>query len=124
MQYLSIRFKEISLSSYKHRKARVLSEDVSQIWLNHFTRIGFVQHHKEQIETIQKIQDDSLRQFLIEINHNQGNRDEDKILKLKQDIRDNVKLLSELGLGTPIISAIKSKLQQQQEQDVKTVQVR
>jgi len=85
-----------------------------------------VQHHKEQIETIQKIQDDSLRQFLIEITHNQENRNEDKIMKLKQDIRDNVKLLSELGLGTPIISAIKSKLSQseRQQEDVKTVQVR
>ena len=31
-------------------------------------------------------------------------------MKLKQDIRDNVKLLSELGLGTPIISAIKVKV--------------
>jgi hypothetical protein len=62
---------------------------------------------------------------LIEINHNQENRDEDKIMKLKQDVRDNVKLLSELGLGTPIISAIKSKLQQSERQeDVKTVQVR
>ena len=111
------------MSSYKQRKANVLSDKSTQVWLNHFTRIGFVQHHKEQIEIIQKIQDDSLRQFLIETNHNQDNRDEDKILKLKQDIRDNVKLLSELGLGTPIISAIKSKLQQQ-EQDVKTVQVR
>ena len=92
------------------------------MWLNHFTRIGFVQHHKEQIDTIQKIQDDSLRQFLIEINQNQANRDEDKIKKLKQDIRDNVKLLSELGLGTPIISAIKAKLQQSE--DAKTIQVR
>ena len=34
-------------------------------------------------------------------------------MKLKQDIRDNVKLLSELGLGTPIISAIKAKLERQ-----------
>ena len=43
-------------------------------------------------------------------------------MKLKQDIRDNVKLLSELGLGTPIISAIKAKLERQE--DAKTVQVR
>ena len=107
LQYIAIRFKQVSLSSYKHRKAKVLSEDANQIWLNHFTRIGFVQHHKEQIETIQKIQDDSLRQFLIETNHNQDNRNEDKIMKLKQDIRDNVKLLSELGLGTPIITQLK-----------------
>jgi len=50
------------------------------------------------------------------------------ILRLKNDIRENAKLLSELGLRTPIISAIKSKLQQseqeRQEQDVTTVQVR
>ena len=99
LQYIEIRFHKISESSYKQRKANVLSDKSTQVWLNHFTRIGFVQHHKEQIETIQKIQDDSLRQFLIETNHNQDNRDEDKIMKLKQDIRDNVKLLSELGLG-------------------------
>jgi hypothetical protein len=44
--YIETRFKRVSLSSYKHRKARVLSEDASQVWLNHFTRIGFVQDHK------------------------------------------------------------------------------
>jgi hypothetical protein len=30
--------------------------------------------------------------------------------KLKQDIRDNVKLLSDLGMGTPIIAAIKRRI--------------
>lgn len=117
LQYIAIRFKQVSLSSYKHRKAKVLSEDANQMWLNHFTRIGFVQHHKEQIETIQKIQDDSLRQVFIETNR--SNRNENVILRLKNDIRENVKLLSELGLGTPIISAIKAKLQ-----DAETIQVR
>jgi hypothetical protein len=118
LQYISVRgVKPISLSSYKHRKAKVLSEDANQMWLNHFTRIGFVQHHKEQIETIQKIQDDSLRQVFIETNRN--NRNENMILRLKNDIRENAKLLSELGLGTPIISAIKAKMQ-----DAETIQVR
>jgi hypothetical protein len=37
-------------------------------------------------------------------------RDEDKILKLKHDIRENTKLLSELGVGTPIISHIKAEV--------------
>ena len=117
LQYIAIRFKQVSLSSYKHRKAKVLSEDANQIWLNHFTRIGFVQHHKEQIETIQKIQDDSLRQVFIETNR--SNRNENMILRLKNDIRENTKLLSELGLGTPIISAIKAKMR-----DAETIQVR
>jgi mevalonate kinase len=65
------------------------------------------------------LQQDSLRQFFIETTIEQENRDEEKISKLKEDIRSNVKLLSELNLGTPIISAIKSKLE-----DAKTVQTR
>jgi CHAT domain-containing protein len=119
LEYIRIRFKEISESSYKQRKAHVLSDESTQIWLNHFTRIGFVQHHKEQIEVIQKIQDDSLRQVFIETNRN--NRNENVILRLKNDIRENAKLLSELGLGTPIISAIKAKLQ---DKNAETIQVR
>jgi hypothetical protein len=73
------------------------------------------------MEHIQRLEEDSMHQFFVETI--KGNRNEERILKLKQDIRDNVKLLSELGLGTPIISAIKAKMQQQ-EQDVKIVQVR
>ena len=57
-----------------------------------------------------------MHQLQIEID--KQSRDEYKILKLKQDIRDNTQLLSELNLGTPIISAIKSKLE-----NAKTLQV-
>lgn len=120
LEYIRTRFKKISEASYKHRKARVLNDQSTNVWLNHFARIGFVQHHKEQIEYIERLQNDSMRQFFAESIRQP--RNEDKILKLKQDIRDNIKLLSELGLGTPIISAIKSKLQQQE--DAKTVQTR
>ena len=34
LQYIEIRFKQISLSSYKHRKAKVLSEDASHTMLH------------------------------------------------------------------------------------------
>ena len=120
LSYIQTRFKKISEASYKKRKAAVLSDESTQVWLNHFTRIGFVQHHKEQVEHIQRVEEDSMLQFFVETI--KRNRNEDRILKLKQDIRDNVKLLSELGLGTPIISAIKAKLERQA--DAKTIQVR
>jgi len=120
LSYIQTRFKKISEASYKKRKAAVLSDESTQVWLNHFTRIGFVQHHKEQMEHIQRVEEDSMLQFFVETI--KRNRNEDRILKLKQDIRDNVKLLSELGLGTPVISAIKAKLERQA--DAKTIQVR
>ena len=64
------------------------------------------------MEHIQRLEEDSMRQIFIETI--KGNRNEDRILKLKQDIRDNVKLLSERGLGTLIISAIKANLDKQE----------
>jgi len=108
LKYIEIRFKKIGLASYKHRKAAVLSDGATQIWLNNFTRVGFVSNHKKQIEYIEKIQDDSLRQLFIE--QNRQARNEGIILRLKQDIRDNTQLLSELNAGTPIISALKARL--------------
>jgi hypothetical protein len=66
LSYIETRLKRESEASYKHRKARALSDQSTQLWLNHFTRIGFIQHHKEQIDTIQLIQRLSIRQFHIE----------------------------------------------------------
>ena len=64
-EYIKYRFRKISSASYKMRKASVLSDESTQVWLNHFTRIGFVQHHKEQMEHIQRLEEDSMRQFFI-----------------------------------------------------------
>ena len=62
LEYIRLKFRSISLSSLRLRKARVLSEQSMQIWLNDFTRIGFVANHREHIEHIERIMDDSLRQ--------------------------------------------------------------
>jgi hypothetical protein len=99
LEYVKTRFKKISESSYKQRKAHALSDSSAQLWLNNFTRIGFVVAHKQQIQSIEKLQEDSLKQFYIESIKEQHERDEEKIMELKEDIRSNVKLLSELNLG-------------------------
>lgn len=107
--YIKTRYgKSISAPSFNRRKANVSSDLSTETWLTHFTRVGFVKNHQQDISTISKIRDDSMHQLQIEID--KQSRDEYKILKLKQDIRDNTQLLSELNLGTPIISAIKAKL--------------
>ena len=66
LSYIQTRFKKISEASYKKRKAAVLSDESTQVWLNHFIRIGFIQHHKEQMEHIQRVEEDSMRQFFVE----------------------------------------------------------
>lgn len=122
VQYIEARYgKPVAASSYKARKARVLSDDSTNIWLNNFTRIGFVQSHQQDISTIIKLRDDSMHQLQIEID--KPNRDEYKILKLKDNIIETTKLLSELNLGTPIISAIKAKVESKNDNNTKTVKV-
>jgi hypothetical protein len=109
LEYIKSKFGEIKSHSYQQRKAKLLSEASTQIWFDWFTRIGFVLHHKKHMEDIQKAQDASMRQLYIEMGNEPRNWR--IISQLNHDIRENVKLLSELGLGTPIIAAIKSRLE-------------
>ncbi len=85
-----------------------MSDKYTQLWLDHFSRIGFVLHHKQQIENAKRIQEHSMKNFTEELTRE--NPDPDLILKLKHDIRENIRLLTDLGLGTPIISAIKTRI--------------
>ncbi|MGB5089889.1 MAG: hypothetical protein WBN72_02985 [Nitrososphaeraceae archaeon] len=111
LKYIAMRFgRAISTASYNLRKGRLLSEQSTNIWLDYFSRIGFVQMHKENIENIQKIEEDTMRQLLLEMNRDI--RNEWLVLKLKEDARENIKLLSELALGTPIINSIKKKMEE------------
>jgi hypothetical protein len=110
MKYIKARFRVIGITSYKKRHAFVNSDKNINLWLTHFTRIGFVQHHKKQIEDAIRIQDHSLRDFITEISRAAEDQDHDLIYKIKHDMRENIRLLTDLGLGTPIISALKAKL--------------
>jgi len=113
LKYIQTRYgKLISRASFTRRKANISSDRSTDVWLSHFTRIGFVKNHQQDIETIRRLRDDSMRQLIIETNRQ--NRDEYKILKLKDNIIETTKLLSELNLGTPIISSIKAKLSEKE----------
>ena len=118
LEYIKTRYgKTISAPSFNTGKAKVSSDLSTETWQTHFIRIGFVKNHQQDISTISKIRDDSMHQLQIEIT--KTNRDEYKILKLKDNIIETTKLLSELNLGTPIVSSLKPKL----EQNAKTLQV-
>ena len=109
LEYIKLKFGEIKSRSYQQRKAKILSEDSARIWFDWFTRIGLVLNHKKQMGDLQKVQDETMHQFYLETQKEP--RDWRIISQLSYNIRENVKLLSELGLGTPIISAIRSKLE-------------
>lgn len=109
LEYVKREYGPINRRTYYRRKNKLLSDDTRNSWYSYFTRIGFVELHKKQMDTIQMIQDDSLRRFYLEAT--KENRDENLILRLKNEIRETSKLLSEFSLGTPVVAGIKAKLE-------------
>lgn len=86
-----------------------------------FSIVGFAQTHRRQTEDIEKIHNDSMHR-LYQLTHQNilgkiERVDENLILKLKDDIRQNIKLLAELSETTPVISAIKKRIE-----DARTLQ--
>jgi len=62
------------------------------------------------MEDLQMIQDDSLRRLYEEKFKPEEKRDDNLILKLKKDIRENCLMLSEFSVDTPVIAGVKARL--------------
>ena len=124
LEYIKTRFKKISQSTYQLRKSKVMSEGSINMALNNYTRVGYVKDHMEALEYVRMINGDSRKQLFNEMEKKP--RNEKLILQIKEDIRNNIHLLSELSLGTPIIAGIKAKIQQVENQNAtitKTIQI-
>ena len=102
----------ISSKTYFTIKSKLesLSEETSLLWLNEFTRIGFVQHHRKLMDNLERIYEDNLNRFFIE--SRKEPRNDELILKINANIRENTRLLSNLGLGSPIIAGVKQSYNQ------------
>ena len=110
LAYIKARFgKEISSNAYYSRKRKVDSGSYATEWLNFFSKIGFVVNHKRIIDTVEMLQKDTIRDYLIM--QNSENKNPEKIRKIRNDISENCKLLQELSLGTPIIAQIKTRIE-------------
>jgi len=79
-----------------------------------------VQLHHELLDNVKFLLNDSNERLIAE--KNKIPRNEDRILKLKADIRESVNLLSELGLGTPIVAQIRAKLAEKEARRIIPIQ--
>ena len=102
--------REISSDAYYRRKKSIDSGDYAKEWINYFSKIGFVVKHKSIIEVIETMQQDTLKDYLIENNKSYELKNRNEISKLRYEIREGAKLLQELYLGTPIIAQLKAKI--------------
>ena len=102
--------REISSNAYYRRKKNINSSEYAKEWINYFSKIGLVVKHKSIIEVVEGLQQDTLKDYLIEQSKPFEIRNKNEISKLRYEIRESAKLLQELYLGTPIIAQLKAKM--------------
>ena len=109
LEYIKTRFgKTISGRTYRRYKSNLENGNISQQWLNNFTRVGYVITQHQVFEGARYLLESSMRR-LHEIEKFKSPRDENYILKLKQEIREELYIVSEFSLGNPIISNLKKQ---------------
>ena len=106
--------REISAETYYRRKKSISSGEYANEWINYFSKIGFVVKHKQIIEVIEGLQQDTLKEYFIEKSKSYEVRNKNELSKLRYEIRESAKLLQELYLGTPIIAQLKAKIENAQ----------
>ena len=111
LSYIKTRLdREISPDAYYRRKKNIDSGNYANEWMSYFSRVGFVVKHKQIIEVVEGLQQDTLKDYLIEKSKPLEIKNKNEISKLRYEIRESAKLLQELYLGTPIIAQIKAKI--------------
>ena len=90
MRYIEQRTgRPISLTSYHRYKKIGLNDNVSSSWIDHFARIGFVDHYHKRINEMERLQQETLRQLYLELNKNSEEQNTKYITSLIAQIRQN-----------------------------------
>ena len=100
----------ISLTSYQRYKRLALNDNAANAWIDHFARIGFVDHYRKRMNEMETLQKNIYRQLNLELNKKPEEQDKKYIIALSSEIRQNNIHLCHLGLGMPIISKMKEKI--------------
>ena len=91
----------------------MLSGNLTRDWMNYFTRTGFLVQHQQLFFCARHLLESSMKRLLEE--ENKGMPEDNLMLHLRQDVRDNMKVVGELTAGPAIISQIDSRIQELQD---------
>ena len=97
-----------SESSYKKYRADVLSNETNVQWISYYARQGFVEFYRKRIAEMEMIQKETFKQWSVETNKTDSEKDKKLILDLVAELRANNQHLASLGMVTPIIATIKN----------------
>jgi hypothetical protein len=102
---------DFSEGSYKKYRSEILNgndnEESNVRWISYYARKGFVKFYRKRIEEMEMIQKETFKQWYIETNKPDAQKDKNLIVKLIVELRANNQQLTSLGMVTPIIATIK-----------------
>jgi len=82
---------------------------LTQEWMSHYTRVGFAIEHIELKNSARRVLEDAF-QTLEELK--KSNKSTYILqIRLREDIRQSIRLVNELALGTPVIARIKKQIE-------------
>jgi len=109
LKYIQARFgKGVSGRTYRRYKKNLESGNIAHEWINYFTRTGIVVQYQQMVSTAQHLLESSMRRLLQE--ENKEIQDDNFMLRLKEDIRHDLKIIDELCDDGPIVSSVIEKI--------------
>ena len=102
--------RSISLTSYQRYKKRALNDNAANAWIDYFAWIGFVDHYRKRMNEMETLQKNIYRQLNLELSKKPEEQNKKFIIALSSEIRENNIHLCQLGIGMPIISTMKEKI--------------
>jgi len=100
--------KTFSEGSYKKYSREALADESNVKWISYYARQGFVEFYRKRIQEMEMIQKETFKQWLVETNRPDSQKDKKLILDLVAELRANNQHLASLGMVTPIIATIKN----------------
>ena len=99
-----------SFSEFSYNKYRkdTLSDETNVQWITYYARQGFVEFYRKRISEMEMIQKETFKQWFVETNRPDSQKDKRLILSLVAELRANNQHMSSLGMVTPIIATIKN----------------
>jgi len=108
MKYIEDKIgKSISIMSYQRYKKRALkdnnnTEGSASSWLDHYSKIGYVESYRKRIDEMELIHQETLKLWHKEIKKEEKNQDKELIISLIQVLQKNTALLLQMSFTTPV----------------------
>jgi hypothetical protein len=114
LEYIQAKLgRTISDNTLYRYKQQIRSDPERNAWLSYYARAGFVDHYRDLLAEMQLVQRDLMKSWMEEnARSNKTVKDKYLIQQLARNIRENVTVLSQLGLGAPIIASMKTIIDQ------------